>query len=882
MYPAFCRAAAMTVAPGTDASTLTYTVPRSWLTDPTRVFPVTIDPSVTLNPNAGNTTFADTYVGSSGGTNGTATNLLCGYDGATSSYNRALVAFDLSSIGHAYIHSANFQIYKSYSGGSSPNISVATMNESWSTSSTWSSLGCVANSFPTSFCSAPIASQQVAAGSWLSANATAAAQSWASNSASNYGLVLYQMENSGSQGAAYESKFYSADYGSAYAPQLTVTYDPSPIASPHCDRSVYTPGDTATIFSMVDTYYPSDVTWIELGFNLAKSDGSPYRGVVGWFKSASLVPSSNWHTAATESNGSVFAYYSDTNNPTDYGANTITLAGSACTITSSTGSGSTPGYERPGFRVTFGAAFGAQVDVTPDMRFGMGPAATTAWGSGASLTGDLAHPPVSAGWTAEPGMAFAVISAKVNTLTYSSQASNWFNSTSGLDNNQDQGRGAATLIWPAVTGAYGYHIYANDGSGSYRQVGATLSNGSVLWSSAGTSFYPGDSEIAGLSQPFTSNPFYRAATPSDGVGSTPSTLQATVTPSPAPSPSASPGCGIVVADGASGQYVYEHRRSTDGATTVWNKIGTGNGTTLGQNYGTVGPDISTMGGNCNSAFYLGGYLYDGATTAATSSSATVVGVNTSTGATQNFTFSGGSPLDPATGAAITANSNTLLLASAVDAQGVPHIYSVAYTLSTNGSGNARCDGYRIREYDQTGAFVADHDVPMVSGSSSEWTYGVLADGNFLYLTAMNGSTSTGHLTKISNAAWQITNQWANNYPQTHALDGCYDQVNNRFWMGARQQNLIYEYAGSGNVGLLANGTQLTATNGFDLRDNPNALYGKTAQGSLYARWTAYDFKVVPYSQSNGVSTEFTPPTNPGAYEVAATLDNRHGQSLVPL
>ena len=53
-----------------------------------------------------------------------------------------------------------------------------------------------------------------------------------------------------------------------------------------------------------------------------------------------------------------------------------------------------------------------------------------------------------------------------------------------------------------------------------------------------------------------------------------------------------------------------------------------NGTTLGHNYGTVGPDVSTMGGVCRTAFYLNGYLYDGATTAANASTATIVGVNT--------------------------------------------------------------------------------------------------------------------------------------------------------------------------------------------------------------------------------------------------------------
>ena len=860
--PAFCGAAAMTVAAGTDSSTLTYTVPASWLADKARVFPVTIDPAITLNPNAGNTTYADTYVGSNGGTHGTDTNLLAGYDSATASYNRTLVGFSLASLGRAYIHAATFNIYKSYSGGSSPLISVATMNEPWSTSSTWSSLGCVTNSFPTSFCSAPIASQQAAAGSWMSVDATAAVQAWTLGSAANNGFVCYQTED-GSQGAAYESKFYAADYSSGtYAPQLVVNYAPSPFGAASCDSSVYDPGDTALIYARVNSYYRNEVSWIELGLNLAKTDGTPYRGVVGWFKSSALVPSANWHTVTTKADGSVFAYYSDPNNPSDYGADTITLQGSGCTIG---GSGYSPGYKRAGFRLTFGAAFGSQVAVSPDLRFGMGPATTTTWGSGASLSGDLGHPPVSVGWTAQPGMAFSVISTKVQTLTYSAQASSWFDSANAPDNTTDQGRGAATLFWPEVSAADGYHIYLNDGSGTYRQVGATLGKGNTLWSSAGQAFYPGDSEIAGLSSP--ANAFYRATTPSDGAGSgatvTPSTLQATISPSPVPSPTASPGCGITLADGASGQYVYEIRTTSYPGPTVWTKIGTGNGTTLGHNYGTIGPDISTMGGNCRTAFYLNGYLYDGAPISADSSSATVVGANASSGTTQNFSFTGGSPLSPSTGAPISsAGSHVLLFASAVDALSVPHVYSVAYTLSTNASGDPHYDGYRIREYDQSGAFVADHVVSMVNGASSEQAYGVLADGNFLYMIAWNGS-SPAHITKISTATWQIVNQWGLDDAQTPVYDGCYDQVNDCFWLGARSLNSIYKYAGSGG----------TTSPGFDLRDNPNALYQKTANGSQYGRWTAYDFIVVPYSDSGGVSSEFAPPT-PGAYEVAATLDNR--------
>ncbi len=347
---------------------------------------------------------------------------------------------------------------------------------------------------------------------------------------------------------------------------------------------------------------------------------------------------------------------------------------------------------------------------------------------------------------------------------------------------------------------------------------------------------------------------------------TPSTLENTITPSPAPSPTASPGDAVVLPDMAGGQYVYVHGCTTYGGPTVWTKIGTGHGgTTLGTNYGTVGPDISTIGGVCRSAFYLNGYLYDGATTAANANSATVVGVNDQSGATQNFTFTGGSPLNPATGSAITSNNHLLVLTSDVDASGVAHIYSIAYTLGTNGSGQTRFDGYRIREYTAGGAYVADHDINVFwdQAGGSELTYGAMADGNFLYLIAISAG-DTAHVTKISTQTWQIVNQYPINQDVNYPQSGCYDPINDCFWLGAVQANVLYQYAGSGGTGNPA----------FDLRDNPNPLYQKTASsGAQSLGWTSYDFKVVPYTDTNNVSSDFAPPT-PAAYELDATLDNR--------
>jgi hypothetical protein len=70
-------------------------------------------------------------------------------------------------------------------------------------------------------------------------------------------------------------------------------------------------------------------------------------------------------------------------------------------------------------------------------------------------------------------------------------------------------------MWPKSAGASGYHVYLNDGNGTFRQVGSMIGAGAVSWSSSGDAFYPGDSEIATLGS--GSDPHYRATTPADGT-----------------------------------------------------------------------------------------------------------------------------------------------------------------------------------------------------------------------------------------------------------------------------------------------------------------------------------------------------------------------------
>ena len=175
---AVCSAATMAVSPGNGGSTLTYTVPRSWLSDPARVYPVTIDPTITLNPTAGDNPYCDTFINSNPGTSshGPATNLLCG-DDASSGYCRDLVSFNLSSLAGAYIHSATFEIYKFYQGsGGSPTIWVGPMIRSWDSGSSWNALGAVVNQWTGNWALNWLFQGYASPNTWLTCDATSTVQ----------------------------------------------------------------------------------------------------------------------------------------------------------------------------------------------------------------------------------------------------------------------------------------------------------------------------------------------------------------------------------------------------------------------------------------------------------------------------------------------------------------------------------------------------------------------------------------------------------------------------------------------------------------------------------------------------------------------------------
>jgi len=208
---AACAGAAMRLAPG-QGTRLEISLPASWLHDPQRAFPVRIDPTVTL--------FDDTYVTSGSPTtpHGTDTYLRVGHWSTTSiKYTRSLCWFDVSSIASdADIYAATFSAYM-YASAGGDNMSLSRPTGAWDESTTW-------NTKPAH---AWLASQSKNAPNWVDWSVTSTVKSWVNHSLTNYGLSMYEPEDSSHYD--YNKLFYSSQYSDGrYRPKLVIDYNALP------------------------------------------------------------------------------------------------------------------------------------------------------------------------------------------------------------------------------------------------------------------------------------------------------------------------------------------------------------------------------------------------------------------------------------------------------------------------------------------------------------------------------------------------------------------------------------------------------------------------------------------------------------------------------
>ncbi len=135
----YCPEATMEVVPGDGLSTVTVTVPKKWLADPARKYPVMIDPSLMESwPGVAR----DTWVGSAApNTSHGSETRMNAFRSSNDAYGRArsLIYFDLPAEVYAsYVKLAELDLTVSWTTNNL--IRIAAMNKTWAESSTWNSL----------------------------------------------------------------------------------------------------------------------------------------------------------------------------------------------------------------------------------------------------------------------------------------------------------------------------------------------------------------------------------------------------------------------------------------------------------------------------------------------------------------------------------------------------------------------------------------------------------------------------------------------------------------------------------------------------------------------------------------------------------------------
>lgn len=220
---AYCADATMTIDAVDGGAYVTYRVSEEWLGDPARVFPVQVDPTVTIY-DVSQKPCDDTYVSSAYPTTNysTSTELKAGYYDSTTGHNRSLVKFNLSSIPtYARIDSAEFKVFQfhTYYTNTATTTYFARPTSYWSHTYNW-------NNKPTY---AYLGQQSVTGRNvWVSQGCGQTVQNWIDGTWYNYGFMIYQSEN-GSQNTTHWRKFYSGEYGTtSYRPRLVVNYTTVP------------------------------------------------------------------------------------------------------------------------------------------------------------------------------------------------------------------------------------------------------------------------------------------------------------------------------------------------------------------------------------------------------------------------------------------------------------------------------------------------------------------------------------------------------------------------------------------------------------------------------------------------------------------------------
>ncbi|MEP7369389.1 MAG: DNRLRE domain-containing protein, partial [Dermatophilaceae bacterium] len=205
---------------GKNRAVVTLTPDQGWLSDPARVFPLTIDPTYAATQI---TTNFDTYVSSAfpSATYSTATELRVGtYNGGGDKY-RSFLNFPISTLQGKQVQSATLSLFEfhSYSCTATP-FYVSSAAPAAGASTSWSNQPTAGTSYGSASVAKGFSSS--CAGGRVSVPLTSMLQSWAGTGWSN-GTIRLHASESDSNGW---KKFYSLE--SSQDPYLTYTYNRKP------------------------------------------------------------------------------------------------------------------------------------------------------------------------------------------------------------------------------------------------------------------------------------------------------------------------------------------------------------------------------------------------------------------------------------------------------------------------------------------------------------------------------------------------------------------------------------------------------------------------------------------------------------------------------
>ena len=244
-----------------DTYTLTYSLPRTWLLDEERAYPVVLDPVV--QPKSGIYTISDQTVFSEGSKSYTWACLAVGHS-TNLGIGRALIKFrNLPVLTSAdVIVDASISIKKYASNSVTNTMEAHRVKELWeSWDVTWADMATPDDAWDSKIEDY----NQIKAAGWYTWDITNIAQQWYA-SGKNTGVLFKLSESGENTTAANLREFYASDWGGSVVPTLQITYLNNCGLEDYWDYTSQSAGRAGTGYV---SNYTGNLVWIHNGLSFA-------------------------------------------------------------------------------------------------------------------------------------------------------------------------------------------------------------------------------------------------------------------------------------------------------------------------------------------------------------------------------------------------------------------------------------------------------------------------------------------------------------------------------------------------------------------------------------------------------------------------------------